>query len=49
MMFTIPYKIPTTETAPIKVMAKMFSGLYFMLTLVPLVFYMVYAVAKEKE
>ena len=47
--FTVPYKIPMMTTSPLNIMVSAFTDLYFMFTLVPLVFYMSYVVAREKE
>ena len=49
MMFTVPYKIPKFITSPINVMTRIFTSLYFMLVMVPLVFYMIHAITRERE
>ena len=49
VMMTIPYKMKLYETSPFKVMANAFTVFYFMVTLVPLVFYFIYSLAREKE
>ena len=49
VMFTVPYKIKTFATSPLAVAVLAFNAIFFLFTLVPLVFYTAYSISKEKE
>ena len=49
VLFTVPYKIPLLTTSPYNTMIRLVNGLYFALTALTLVFYMTFALAREKE
>lgn len=49
IMMTLPYKIDTLVTNPYNMLVGGLTGFYFVITLLPLVYYTVYSIAKEKE
>lgn len=49
IMMTLPYKIDTLVTNPYNLLVGGLTGFYFVVTLLPLVYYTTYSIAKEKE
>lgn len=49
MMFTVPYKNKVQKTSPLAVAVSAFNSMFFLFTLVPLVFYTAYSIIREKE
>ena len=49
ILFTVPYKIMEMRTSPLAVAVLAFNSIFFVLTIVPLMVYMSYSIAQEKE
>ena len=49
IMMTVPYKVPTLTTNPFLMLVGGLTGFYFIVSILPLVFYTAYSIAKEKE